>query len=389
VFIEKLYESLFIEIQTSNGKKAIIGSIYRPNTKYSNLTLTEQFNQFNDLLISTLSTINPSCETFLLGDINLDALKYNLSTHVTTYIDSLFACGFLQTITKPTRCTEHSATLIDHAITNSLQSEFNIAILTKRISDHFPIVVLSGLCLPKAKKATITLRDFSELNITNFKTTLAGFGWAGITEDDNPETSYDAFHAIFTDLYNTFFQPKSTRFNKKFHKQEKWMTKGLLISRLTKLSLEKQHAKNPSGLTWDKFKIYPNVYNSTVRACKKLYYATELETNANNLKKTWSILNDVLKKTKAKQPINSVFCNGSLLTDPKLIANAFNEFFTTIADKIANLINPILSSHLPGEDSPTPNVENEIPHLFNMSEIPITIEEITTCINSLEGKKNI
>jgi uncharacterized protein YuzB (UPF0349 family) len=142
VFIEKLYESLF----NSNGKKAIIGSIYRPNTKYSNLTLTEQFNQFNDLLISTLITINPSCETFLLGDTNLDALKYNVLTHVTTYIDSLFACGFLQTITKPTCCTEHSATLIDHTITNSLQSEFNSAILTKRFSDHFPIVVL--WCVP-------------------------------------------------------------------------------------------------------------------------------------------------------------------------------------------------------------------------------------------------
>jgi hypothetical protein len=83
------------------------------------------------------------------------------------------------------------------------------------------------VCLPKAKKATITLRDFSELNLTNFKTTLAGFGWAGITEDNNPETSYDAFHAIFTDLYNTFFHPKTKRFNKKISQRGKVDDKGL------------------------------------------------------------------------------------------------------------------------------------------------------------------
>jgi len=73
IFIDKLYESLFVDLTLSSGKKLTIGSIYRPNTKYSTLTSSEQFTQFNDLLLNTLSQIEPTAQTLLVGDINLDA----------------------------------------------------------------------------------------------------------------------------------------------------------------------------------------------------------------------------------------------------------------------------------------------------------------------------
>ncbi len=41
-------------------------------------------------------------QTIILGDTNLDALKYGSNDQVTTYIDSLFAAGFLQTIYETT-----------------------------------------------------------------------------------------------------------------------------------------------------------------------------------------------------------------------------------------------------------------------------------------------
>ena len=140
IFIEKLFESIFIEITLSNGKKIIIGSIYRSNTQYSNLTQLEQFNQFNEILLNVLSSIEITQPTYILGDTNLDAIKYNTNNQVTSYIDSLFLSGFLQTITKPTRCTSHSATLIDHCITNISQTSYKNFILTSQISDHFPII---------------------------------------------------------------------------------------------------------------------------------------------------------------------------------------------------------------------------------------------------------
>jgi hypothetical protein len=104
---------------------------------------------------------------FYLGILTLiNVLKYDSSTQASTYIDTLFASGFLQIITKPTRCTAHSATLIDHAITNSIQSVYDSAILTKRISDHFHIVAFSNIGSVNSKKDFITFRDFPTTILT-------------------------------------------------------------------------------------------------------------------------------------------------------------------------------------------------------------------------------
>jgi hypothetical protein len=44
-FIDKVIESIFIEV-TENNKKFIVGSVYRPNSKHHNLTSNEQIDQF-------------------------------------------------------------------------------------------------------------------------------------------------------------------------------------------------------------------------------------------------------------------------------------------------------------------------------------------------------
>jgi exonuclease III len=108
IFIDKLYESHLINLSMPNGKKVLVGSIYRPNSNYSNLSHSEQFSQF-ELLLNTLSSIDPLSPSIILGDFNLDVLKYGSNSQVTTYIDSLFTSGFLQTVSRPTRCTGQSA----------------------------------------------------------------------------------------------------------------------------------------------------------------------------------------------------------------------------------------------------------------------------------------
>jgi exonuclease III len=297
-FIEKLFESIFIEVTTQKGKKLVVGSIYRPNSSYSNLTSTEQFTQFNDLLLNLLSSLQPTQETFILGDFNIDLLKNDAQPN--TYLDSLFISGFIQTVTRPTRCTNHCATLIDHCITNTVYQTYETAILTKRISDHFPIIVLTSNPKLCQNKATYNVRDMSDNNIKNFTDALNNLSWNDVLNVNDADTSYENFSNIFKDLHDFYFQEKKVKFNKNIHKKEPWMTKGLLISRLSKLKLEKAHATSPSTEKWDSFKLFRNIYNKTIKASKKLYYCKLLEANANNLRKTWAILNEVLKKGKIK-----------------------------------------------------------------------------------------
>jgi hypothetical protein len=387
-FIEKLFESIFIEVTTLKGKKLIVGSIYRPNTNYYNLTSAEQFTQFNDLLLNLLSSIQPTQETFILGDFNIDLLKNEAQPN--TYLDSLFVSGFIQTVTRPTRCTNHCATLIDHCLTNTVYQTYETAILTKRISDHFPIIVLTSSPKHCQNKAAFSVRDMSDNNIKNFTDALNNVSWNEVLNDNDADTSYEKFSNIFKDLHDFYFQEKKVKFNKNIHKKEPWMTKGLLISRLSKLKLEKNHATNPTTDNWDRFKLFRNMYNKTIKASKKLYYCKLLEAKSNNLKKTWAILNEVLKKGKTKQPITSIFFEHTLVSDPKQMANIFNKFFTTIADEIAVLINPTFpqDSSTTTSDNNADRIDDDITTL-KMSDIPVSGDEILKCIDELEDKKTL
>jgi hypothetical protein len=160
------------------------------------------------------------------------------------------------------------------------------------------------------------------------------------------------------------------------------MTKGLLTSRITKLKLESIHAKSPSATNLASYKKYRNLYNTTLRACKKLHFSKAILSNANNLKKTWSILNSALNKPSMKNPILSLYVNNSLVTDPLTIANSFNSYFTNIASEIANDIHPSDSPPLP----PSHPAHPDIP-IFNMADSPVTEDEILSCIKLLQDKR--
>ena len=54
-------------------------------------------------------------------------------------MDMMFSLGLYPLIDKPTRITDHSATLIDNIFTNELDSKMNSGLLISDTSDHLPI----------------------------------------------------------------------------------------------------------------------------------------------------------------------------------------------------------------------------------------------------------
>jgi hypothetical protein len=55
----------------------------------------------------------------ILGDVKIDFLKYNNDVQTSAYLDMLFDLGFMPVITKATRVTDHTSSLIDHIYTNT------------------------------------------------------------------------------------------------------------------------------------------------------------------------------------------------------------------------------------------------------------------------------
>jgi exonuclease III len=66
IMFDKIYESLFVEVITSNKKKCLIGSIYRPGN-HSNMTQSDQFGQY--MVTLTLTCLSITLQPKLLNTL--------------------------------------------------------------------------------------------------------------------------------------------------------------------------------------------------------------------------------------------------------------------------------------------------------------------------------
>ena len=112
--IPHVIESLFFEIQINERKTIIVGVVYRPNTQPpANIDI------FMHRIIEIQSIIKEEEKiAYLMGDFNIDLLKVNLHAKTNEFVNDVISQGFLPEITRPTRITPHSATLIDHIYSN-------------------------------------------------------------------------------------------------------------------------------------------------------------------------------------------------------------------------------------------------------------------------------
>ena len=121
-------ESCWVKIDPNNNRKHImIGCIYKhPPANVEEFTL--KFNEF-------LNKLNPSkYDMYIMGDMNIDLLKYHSHQQTERYLDMIYSLDLLPVITKPTRITNHTATLIQHIYTNNVNRLTSGIVTVKR--DH-------------------------------------------------------------------------------------------------------------------------------------------------------------------------------------------------------------------------------------------------------------
>ena len=75
--------------------------------------------------------------------------------------------------------------------------------------------------------------------------------------------------------------------------------------------------------------------NHLLRKSKKSYYASYFENFQNNSKKLWCGVKEIINtQAKKRNEGISLNINGKVESDNKTVANSFNKYFTTIAQKL-------------------------------------------------------
>ena len=77
---------------------------------------------------------------YLIGDLNVNCLKYFENEKVSTFYNSLFEYGGSALVNKPSRVAKESATIIDNVITtNIFEESLKKDKIKSNLSDHLPI----------------------------------------------------------------------------------------------------------------------------------------------------------------------------------------------------------------------------------------------------------
>ena len=377
-----VWENLFIKVRhkTPGSKTQIVGNIYRrPNE------ILHDFRMFQEEFVKALENFNRN-PVYLCGDFNIDLLKLNVKDHYHTFFNNLIAAGYFPRISLPTRITNHSATLLDNIFTNELGSHQS-GILVNNISDHQMIYTYNTT---QIKSTSTSSKEFIEVETNNRQAMdrfLIQLRECNIMEklnldnNANPNNNFEHFMELFMKLKQQYLPKRVVRFNRKKHKIKPWLTTGILNSINSKDKLYKTLVQTPkdSPIYSDllsNFKVYKNIIRRSIMHAKRDYYKNVFRMYSFNLKKTWQTINDSLNRRNRRRDFPQEFqlANGTLISEPKHIANAFNDFFINVGDTGPFNTNVDFNQYMPVK----PNC--------NLTFQPITVDITSRIIDSLKPK---
>ena len=227
-YLDKQLESVFVEITRPNETNIIVGTIYR----HPCMSISEFNSEYLNPILHKISSEKK--QILLLGDYNIDLLKYNDDNQVMSFLDILGSHLVNPQILLPTRVTEHSKTLIDNILSSPTESGTISGNIIYSISDHlaqfclFPSLNLSkvGEDGPRYQKA------WSKFNANGFLSDLNKIDWDSIFQryDLDADKCFNIFNDKIKVLVDRHLPTvKLTKRQLKL-KLKPWITPGILKS---------------------------------------------------------------------------------------------------------------------------------------------------------------
>ncbi len=268
----------------------------------------------------------------------------HVHSNTAKFLDINLTNDLLPSITKPTRITHRTCTLIDNIyVSNGLSNDLNTMILTTEISDHLPCLAIVGTGRKKETHSPVKIRcrKLNDANIARIKNALRFVDWTPVN-DLGANEGYDFVINKIISIMNTIAPEREIIIKPSNLIHEPWMTRGLTeSSKKCDKMFRKINGKSKDDPSYIQYKEYRNFFNNLKRKAKKKFYTDKIVAYKNNAKKLWELLKEITKKSNDKTSIcDSFMLDGKIIRDPKLISNGFCKFFSSIGATFASKIGP-------------------------------------------------
>ena len=379
VNVDGEFESIFAEIKVKDGNhNLIIGEIYRvPGTNE-----TESIARFEEVITSISQTNN---DVIIGTDQNFDYINVNTNTNVSNLLNLFISSGIVPSITRPTRITHTSATLIDNLYVKCHGYEnISSGIITVDLSDHLPIIVCMGKNpeVKQKKPLTFNYRPMKCEQISKISDALKETDWSSLLHHNNVSKNSDSFIQHFRNIIDNCAPEKQVVIPFRSIIREPWMTPGLLKSSKKCEKLFKERiGKDKDSEVYQRYLDYRNVFNKIKRQSKEFYYKHMLSQFGDNICKIWKIINTIVGRTHNKSSISDTFLiNGKAVTDKTTIANEFATYFQNIGKQTAE--------NIPKSNHPPEYYMKSSPVMESIFFTPTTPNEICSILKGYKTKKS-
>ena len=164
-------EHCIIEVQLKKQNVLVCSGYRAPGQNPTNFL--QEYDKLTESMNST------SLPVIIGMDHNLDLLKQRTHYPTKLFVDKLLDSKMVPSITKPTRITKSSATLIDNIfISLELVAMSSSHILIEDMSDHLPVLlVLNGVTTRKLCEHVIESRNLRPKNINALRSGIKNVDW--------------------------------------------------------------------------------------------------------------------------------------------------------------------------------------------------------------------
>lgn len=298
----------------------------------------------------------------VIGDINIDLLKD--STTINEYKNIVLMNGFQfqnkVNLQSATRTTKNTASILDHVITNK-NIKCNISLEEHTISDHKIIYTEITKVVHKTIKQSMT-RSYLDIN-----------KWKQRVEEEMEKNEINCFGLLAQMLNRT--KKECTKENSiKIRNNNFWVTHEYITKLKNRDKLYVRWKRIPNEYTENEFKKEKNELNKLRTKLQKQYAERKFQQVQGDIKKTWSILNDLCSRSNRKSNNISKLTiqNGETCSDDTEIAAQMNRHFSSIGQTLASKIIQNQALHFDEEEE----VQSITLQTTNLREIKSIISDL-------------
>ena len=239
--------------------------------------------------------------------------------------------GFKQVISKPTRTTDDTATLIDVILSNNSSTIKSTNVIPTAFSDHDTVGCVRKINHQNYQPKEIECRNLKDFNKEGFNKSLEESDWQPVYCSNDSNFAWDYTKHVILTLLDKFAPKIKKRIR---GKPCPWMNIDLKLHMNSRDQLLRKSRRTKNEVDIQAYKSKRNYVNGMIKKAKNKYNKKLVEDSANITDTFWNSIKKVYPVKLSSKPSQTFTVDSSETNDKNKIANAFCTHFSGFMSKL-------------------------------------------------------